>query len=131
MKLATTGDAWRCSYIQTSSSSVDQERATHAPTSSGSSTPGNVLPPIQSSNFGSLLAQVLQHVQLLIKVARLVGECRSPEFFPATHCDGGYSRRPVRHKESPSCDESFQAIHDPGKIFNDGQITSTICDVNS
>src|SRR5437667_8531729 len=41
------------------------------------------------------------------KVAQLGGECRPLEFSPATHCDGGYSRRPVRHKESPSCDTAL------------------------
>src|SRR2546422_5959455 len=36
------------------------------------------------------------------RVARRAGGRRLPGSFPATRCDGGYSRRPGPHRESPS-----------------------------
>src|SRR5438094_7393586 len=44
---------------------------------------------------------------IYLRVARRAGGRRLPGSFPATRCDGGYSRRPGPHRESPSCDTTL------------------------
>src|SRR2546428_12888121 len=64
--------------------------------------------------FDSLLAVLAAHVGASVaaclvagRVARRAGRRRLPGSFPTTRCDGGYSRRPGPHRESPSCDTTL------------------------
>src|SRR5207245_7925330 len=71
-----------------------------------------------------LLAQVLQHVQLLIKLlssAASAGLWNFPQ--PLTAMEGIVDV-PSGTRNRPAAIQRFQAIHDSGKIFDDGQITS-------
>src|SRR5712692_11296925 len=71
-----------------------------------------------------LLAQVLQHVQLLIKLLGSAASAGLWNFSQPLAAVAGVVDVPAGTGNRPATIESFQAIHDPRKIFNDGQITS-------
>src|SRR5207244_1592584 len=59
---------------------------------------------------------------IYLRVARRAGGRRLPGSFPATRCDGGYSRRPGPHRESPSCDTTLSG----DSCVNRGWITACL-----
>src|SRR5215467_13545690 len=71
-----------------------------------------------------LLTQVLQQIQLLIELfGSAAGSCFR-DFFQPLAAMAGVVDVPAGTRNRPTAIESFQAIHDTGKIFDDGQITS-------
>jgi hypothetical protein len=71
-----------------------------------------------------LLAQVLQHVQLLIE---LFGSPACPRFGNLLQPLAAMARIvniPAGTGDRPTAIQGFQSIHDPGKIFDHGQITA-------
>ena len=71
-----------------------------------------------------LLAQVLQHVQLLIKLLGSAASAGLGNFSQPLTAMAGIVDVPSGTGDRPAAIQGFQPIHDPGKIFDDGQITS-------
>ena len=71
-----------------------------------------------------LLAQVLQHVQLLIKLLGSAARAGLGDFPQPFTAMSGVVDVPTSTRNGPAAIQSFQAIHDWGKIFDDGQITA-------
>ena len=81
-------------------------------------------PSASSSRSAGLLAQVLQHVQLLIE---LLGSPARSSFGNLLQPLAAMTRIvniPAGTGNRPTAIQGFQAIHDPGKIFHHGQITA-------
>src|SRR5207245_3925603 len=71
-----------------------------------------------------LLAQVLQHVQLLIKLLSSAASAGLWNFPQPLTAMADIVDVPSSTRNRPAAIQRFQAIHDSGKIFDDGQITS-------
>jgi hypothetical protein len=67
-----------------------------------------------------LLAQVLQHVQLLIELLGTAASSGMGYFFQPLTAMSGVVDVPARAGDCPTAVQRFQPIHDPGKIFDDG-----------
>jgi hypothetical protein len=72
----------------------------------------------------SLLAQVLQHVQLLIKLLGSAASAGLRDLSQPLTAMAGIVDVPSSTWDRPAAIQIFQAIHHPGKILDDGQITS-------
>src|ERR1700730_413044 len=71
----------------------------------------------------SLLAQMLQHVQLLLELLGATADAGFSDLSQPLCSMTGIVNVPARTGNRPATIHRFQAIHDSGEIFDDGQIT--------
>src|SRR5215470_4885772 len=71
-----------------------------------------------------LLAQVLQHVQLLIELLGATTRSRFRYLLQPLTAMAGVVDVPAGTRDRPTAIQGFQPIHHSGKIFHDGQITA-------
>ena len=82
------------------------------------------LRPLRQQFPPGLLAQVLQHVQLLIKLLGSAARAGLRDFLQPFTAMAGVVDVPTSTRNGPAAIQRFQAIHHPGKIFDDGQIAA-------